>query len=347
MTCARLPLRLCLLALALATPIAHAASASVKTAQILPRTLHDQVEVYGQVIPDPAYTRTISALEAGRVAQVNASMGEHVEKGSLLLKLAPTPKTHTAWLKARHAVDSAHAKWLQTRDLFKRKLATKADLAAALQQYRNAKSDLQALKDQGATQGPLSITAKQASIVTQIQAQPGAVVQMGQPLVTLSDTSHVRVRLGLQPEQAQRVHAGQSVTLTPVFGDGSTPVQAKVSRVQGMVDPRTRLIDVLVDLSGRPAHQLLMGSWLKGQLQVQTLHHLSVPHSAVLNGAHGPYLFVVRNGKAHRINVKVLLTTPRWSAVQSPDLRKGQNVVVTGNYELTEGMTVRMAGGRH
>lgn len=334
--------------LAVAMPLlAHAVSVQVVTRKLHQRTLHEKLTAYGKVIANPAAVRTVSTLEMGRVTRLDVTLGEKVAKGQVLLEITPTPQAHNAWLKARHAVASARAKWVQTRDLFKQKLATRAALATARQQYDNARSDLQSLREQGAAGRRLKVRAPHAAIVTRVQVQPDAVVQAGQPLLELGNADRLRIRLGLEPEDASRVHRGDPVTLSTVFGNAGHTISARVSRIQGMVDPATHLVDALVDLDGKNARGLTIGSWLVGRLRVRTLKQWSVPHDAVLSDAGGSYLYTVAHGKARKIHVRVLLQTPRWTAVASPKLHDGDAVVVTGNYELDDGMPVQASGTSH
>lgn len=335
-----------LLAVCLTVPaLAQAATVTVVTGRIRTRALHETLTAYGKVIADPAEVRTVSTLEMGRLTRLDVTLGDKVRKGQVLLQITPTPQAHNAWLKARHGVASARAKWVQTRDLFKQKLATRADLAAARQQYDNARADLQSLRQQGAAGRTLKIRAPHDAIVTRVQVQPDAVVQAGQPLLELGDAQHLQVRLGLEPEDAARVHSGNAVTLSTVFGDRGHTLDARISRIQGMVDPATHLVDALVDLDGKNARNLTIGSWLQGKVRVRTVKQLSVPHSAVLSDGGGDYLFTVEHGQAHKVRVKVVLRTAHWTAVASPKLHAGDAVVTTGNYELSDGMKVRPSGG--
>lgn len=343
--CIRLTRRL--IAATLAIPLlVHAGTVAVVTTRLSQHSLDESLTAYGKVIANPAQVRTISTLEMGRITRLDVTLGEKVHKGQVLVEITPTPQAHNAWLKARHAVASAHAKWSQVRELFRQKLATRADLAAARQQYDNARADLQSLREQGASGRLLKVHAPHAAIVTKVQVQPDAVVQAGQPLLELGDSDHLRVRLGLEPEDASRVHSGNRVTLSTVFGSQQHVIHARVDRIQGMVDPSTHLVDALVNLDGANARGLTIGSWLVGKLHVRTLKRLSVPRSAVLSDAGGHYLYTVEKGHARKVKVKVLLQTPQWTAVASPDLHAGVSVVVTGNYELSDGDKVRATGAR-
>ena len=338
---------LALLAGLLVPAVTLAASVAVVTRPLHKRNLQEDITAYGKVIADPAEVRTISTLEMGRVTRLDVTLGEKVARGQVLLEITPTPQAHNAWMKARHALASAHAKWVQTRDLYRQRLATRADLAAARQQYDNAKADLQSLRAQGASGRMRKVRAPHAAIVTKVQVQPDAVVQAGQPLLELGDSDHLRVRLGLEPEDASRVDTGDGVTLSSVFGDQGRKINAKVNRIQGMVDPTTHLVDALVDLDGKNAQGLTIGSWLVGKVHVRTLDPWSVPRSAVLSDAGGDYLYIVEKGHARRIKVDVLLQTARWTAVASPQLHAGEAVVVSGNYELSDGDAVRETGAHH
>ena len=76
------------------------------------------------------------------------------------------------------------------------------------------------------------------------------------------------------------------------------------------------------------------------RLSIDARQTLAVPVSAVLSDEQGAYLFVVAEQHAHRLAVRLgheehdyVEGAGAWSA--------GQRVVISGNYELADGMAVR------
>ena len=110
--------------------------------------------------------------------------------------------------------------------------------------------------------------------------------------------------------------------------------------VRRMINPKTRLLDVVVALPDALRAPLPAGLPVQGEIVLATGNDWVVPRSAVLSDAKGAYLFQVENGHARRINVTTGTATDAVVAVKgSFDPRAP--VVTEGNYELRDGMAVR------
>jgi len=107
-----------------------------------------------------------------------------------------------------------------------------------------------------------------------------------------------------------------------------------------MVNPKTRLVDVLIRIPGAAAGSLVLGETMQGVITLRRDSALAVPRSAVLHGAQGDYVFLVQGRKAHRVLITAGLHDRGWVGVDG-GLREGDAVVTLGNYELSNGMSVR------
>jgi multidrug efflux pump subunit AcrA (membrane-fusion protein) len=90
---------------------------------------------------------------------------------------------------------------------------------------------------------------------------------------------------------------------------------------------------------------LVIGNRIKGTITLRQETTLAVPRSAVLRDAAGAHLFVIRESRAYRVSVTTGIEEGDLVAVQGP-LIVGEPVVVTGNYELKDGMAVKVEGYR-
>jgi RND family efflux transporter MFP subunit len=327
-------------------PCAQAAPAApsvlVQSAPATLRSLDEQLTVYGKVEADPERLRALTTLSSGEVRKLYVGLGQRVAVGQPLLELATAPQARMVWTQARGRVDSARIQLQQTQDLFNEQLATRADLANARQALSNATAELAALRAQGAQHVTQVLRAAEAAVVTQLDAAPGALVQPGQPLLMLGALGHVWVRLGLEPEDAARIVSGMPVTLTPVFG--GAPLAARIAQVHAVINPATHLVDAVVKLEGGAAAAQIPGAWMRGVIRLRAARVLAVPRSAVLDDAQGHYVFVIERGHARRVAAHVGLEQDGWVAVQGA-LAPGAQVVSAGNYELSDGMAVRIASG--
>ncbi len=328
--------------LARAGGTAPAPSVLAQVAPVQQRTLEETLTVYGKVEPDPERLHALTTLSAGEVSRLYVGLGQRVASGQPLLALATAPQARMAYAQARARVDSARTQLAQTRDLFGEQLATRADLANAQQVLRNAQAELASLQAQGAAAAARVLRAPEAAVVTQLDVTPGALVQPGQPLLMLGAQDHVWVRLGLEPEDAARVRPGMAVRLVPVFGGRTTA--GRIAQVHAVINPATHLVDAVVRLRGAAAIALVPGSWMRGVIRVRVQRALAVPRGAVLSDAQGDYVFVAERGHARRVAVRTGIEHGGWIEVRGA-LRVGQPVVIAGNYELHDGMAVRIAAG--
>ena len=87
---------------------------------------------------------------------------------------------------------------------------------------------------------------------------------------------------------------------------------------------------------------MILGSRILGRIHLASHPALVVPRSAVLGEAPAAYVYTVHEGKARRIPVQTGLVADGQIEVAGA-LKAGDLVVVSGNYELGDGMAVREA----
>lgn len=180
-----------------------------------------------------------------------------------------------------------------------------------------------------------------AGTVVTASVDPGQVLAQGVPLLTLAPAKALVVALGVQPEAIGAVRTGQSVALSDAL-DPAVHLSGTVASIGARVDARSRLVKVTVALSvpAAAADLPLLGRFVAGQIAVRAARVVAVPRGAVLQDNQGAYLFVIRQGAAHRVAVSPGLETEKRVAVGSA-VKPGTPVVIEGNYELQNGMAVR------
>jgi len=322
----------------------HAADVSVlvQTTQARQDTIGEMITAYGRAIPDPARLNRLSTATGGRVERVLVQQGEHVEAGQSLLTLATDPSAVREWRQAKAALELAEADIARVKRQLPDHLATRADLHQAQRQLEDARAAQKAARAKGADQEQQEFTASAAGVVTAALVSPEDRLPANTELVWLAPDDGLMVRLGVEPDQAARVSPGQRVTLSGVF-DGHGGFDAVVDSVGANVNSASQRVDVLVALNGKSAKPVRLGTWLEGRIHLPSENTLVVPRSALLRDDRGAHLFVVKQGRARRIAVQPGPRNGDLIGVRG-DLSEGDSVVVSGNYELADGMAVREAG---
>lgn len=329
---------------ALALPLAHAddapdsnSSVLVTLARLKEGSLPHVVVGYGTVEPSAAGHKTIMAPVAAIVAGIDVRLGEEVPAGAPLIRLAPSPTTAASYTQAKSALSVAEHLVASTRKLVAGHLATVQQLADAEKSESDARSTLQALDAVGAG-GEHVIRAPFAAIVTTLSATPGAIVTEGAALLELAAPRNLVLNIGVVPAQAAAIHANDKAVVQLI--GVSQPVPAKVLVCGAVAEADTGLVPVAIAL---PPGGFIPGEMAQATITTGEMHGYVVPHEAILvNDSGAPYVVQAVDGVAHKVPVHVLVADGNQDVI-SGSLDARAPLVVTGNYQLDDGMKVRLA----
>jgi len=339
-------LLIALLALAAAAPVVRTAteedqraatSALVEVTALRRGTLPRTTLVYGTMQPSNASRHLVMAPSAAVVAGITVRLGETVAKGAPLIRLNPTPTAAAAYAQAESAQRLASDLAARTRTMVGQHLATAQQLAAAEKAETDARASLAALKTQGAA-GPNVLRTPFAATVTALSAGVGSIVAEGAPLLELARPAEVVLRAGVVPAVANEIAAGNVAEVTPLGRSGAFP--ARVLLRGAVVDAASGLVPIEIGLSH--------GALLPGETAVATVTTgmvpgFIVPHAAVLLDDEGhPYVVQAVGGVARKVAVRVLASHAEQDAIEGT-LDPAAPLVLAGNYQLDNGMKVRIA----
>ena len=273
---------LALLAFAL-VPIARA---EIKTQVVQPQTVPVLRQFDGQV--EAINAATVSAQTSGRVADIRFDVGDHVPAGAVILRLvseeqqAGLQQAQAALADAKSGLNVDSLDLQRIQDLFKKGVASKADLDRALgrvqsrqAQVKNAEGALRRAQQQ------LSYTvvkAPFAGIVSERHIELGEAVNPGTPLMSGFDPDHLRVVVNIPQAIADQVRAepqakveANEQTISPV----KTLIYPVANPVSGTVKVRLNLPE--------GSHNLLPGQWVKVAFDLGRQQELLIPKTAVLH----------------------------------------------------------------
>jgi membrane fusion protein (multidrug efflux system) len=187
--------------------------------------------------------------------------------------------------------------------------------------------------------GVRKLQAAAPGIVCSIDVQAGQIVPAGGALIETIGEGQISVRLGVESVDAARLAPGMAVSIRPV-NDPQAAFSGKVHRLARQVNPQTRLVSVYV--APEPGAHLMLNQYVSGVISVATRKALVAPPAAVLPDGEADVLYTVQNGHAVRHEVKVGLQNDRQVELVGSDLKAGEMVVVVGNSELEDGMSVEV-----
>jgi RND family efflux transporter MFP subunit len=317
--------------------------AHVEVARIERGTLREQVETYGTVVAALGETTSVSVPYECRVRKVLVAGGQVVAKGAPLVEVEPSPDAALDLEQATGERDAAKSALDLVQQRLEMKLATRADVLGAQHTLQTAERKLGSLQRRG-IDGAVTLRSPGDAIVNDLRAEPGAIVGAGAPLLTEVAEDRILVRLGIEAEDAPGLQVDQEVRLDPVNAPGGQTVRGRIRLITRRVDPATRLVDVFV--APAAGARLLLNAYVRGTLTVQVAEGLLVPRAAVRPVDGKEVLFTVKAGKAVRHEVATGIASSDQVQIHSDELREGDEVVVTGNAELEDGMRVETGRSR-
>jgi HlyD family secretion protein len=185
--------------------------------------------------------------------------------------------------------------------------------------------------------GPTSavqVTAPAAGIVLG-QAPPSPRAVRAEPLFRIIVNGEIEADIEVPAVSLPQISAGQAAEVDIA---GSGPLPARVRTISPEVDPATQLGHVRI--SFKTESVLHVGSFAKATIVRAQTCGASVPLSAVLYGAEGPVVQIVRNGRIQTQPVRVGLLEGEDAEVRE-GLAIGDLVVKRAGTFLREGDIVR------
>ncbi len=314
-------------------------TAAVAVVPIKEGTVTRAVEAYGSVVPAPGALFTLSVPFDCQVEKVTVSEGQAVSKGTLLLSVSGSPDAKLALAQARIEAAAARDTLRQVKERHGLNLADAAALAQALGAADAAEARLTSLQARR-LEGLHDLIAPVDGIVYRLPFTKGALVPAGTPLADVADGGRLETRFGLDPSERGRFAPGSTVALQAVDGGGAALLVGRIRAVSTAINPATRLVDVYVALP--QGGGLPLGAYMKASFTAASATGLMVPYTAVLPGKTGFVIFTVKDGKAVRHVVTVTAENGQEAGISGAGLAAGDLAVVSGNYELQDGMAVVM-----
>ncbi|HEX6307543.1 MAG TPA: efflux RND transporter periplasmic adaptor subunit [Longimicrobiales bacterium] len=297
-----------------------------------------QVTVTGTV--DPLRLIGVNAQIAGALHTVNVQEGDVVREGQVLARVDDR-EIRAQLAAAEAAFQVAEAAYRRAEQLRERKVITLPEYERDRTAYAAAQAQVDLLR----TRASYTIVRAPASgVITDKQIEAGDIVNNQTSLFTIADISTLVVRVGVSELDVVELQQGDVVSVT-LDALPNRQLSGRIRRIFPVGDPTTRLVPVEVALDVQSARLARPGFLARITFDLATSNNvLLIPVSAVLGGQGSQAVFVVENNTAIRRTVSTGLTSQGRIEILS-GLAEGEQVVVLGQNDLRDGMTVRTVGG--
>lgn len=344
----------------------------VKVAKAREESLAPRKKVFGEL---RAQRRTtVAAEEGGIVREFLVSDGTRVRAGAPIARLDGTRlELEGRILEANAAVARANlaerelgrARFERDLELLKRAAAqggtnpreiadAESDLAVAAALVVQSQAAIAVIEQQAALlaerRKDLEIVAPFDGVVTKRHAEAGAWVATGGAVVELVDSGHLEAWFDVPQEMfatAQALAAGEgsagsveSLRALEIAAPTGVRVEAVGLRIVPEIDAQTRTFHAIAAVRDDPAN-LAAGLALNAFVpQGPAVAWTVVPKDALVYQGVNTSVFVVRNGVAIPMSVRVAFPIGDDVALEPRAMGVGETVVIEGNERLIPGATV-------
>ncbi len=294
--------------------------------------------VTGTVTPDVSRNIPVVSLASGRVIQINAKLGDVVEKGQVLLRIqsADVSGAFAAWRSAVADEKLAQQQLDRAKLLFDRGALAQKDLEVAQDAEAKAKISVDNALDQIRVLGAdvnhpsptIDIVAPATGVITEqnVNAAGGVKTLDNSPnLFTISDLSTVWVLCDVYENDLSNVRTGEDVDIR-LNAYPDKVFKGRVGAIGPILDPNTRTAKVRVELKNPGLMRI--GMFVTADFHGAAKTDATVPATAVLHLHDRDWVYEPAGGNTfRRVEVKGGAILPSKAQIITSGVAPGDKVV--------------------
>jgi cobalt-zinc-cadmium efflux system membrane fusion protein len=297
-----------------------------------------QLVATGVVSPDVSRTVPVISIATGRVVQINARLGDTVEKGQLLMRVqsADIAAAFSDYRKAQADEKLASAQLERAKLLYEKGAFSLNDYQTAEDVENKARVDVETsaehLRVLGSPldhpSGIVDVYAPVSGVITDQQVTNAAgVAGLGAPNpFTISDLSYLWILCDVYENDLASVHLGETAEISLNAYPGKV-FKGRIGNIGPILDPNLRTAKVRIEVANP-------GSMKIGMFVTATFHgekkeiRAAVPADAILHLHDREWVYVPAGDKSfRRVEVTAGETLPNGMQEIVAGVRAGQQVV--------------------
>ncbi len=276
----------------------------------------------GSSVTKTGFTGTIRAMNQSSIqaqvtataSAVSAQVGQHVNKGQILVRL--NNQDNAARLaQAQANFASAQAQANQAKLMMQRKQRLLNQGFISKVDYEQSKVDYQAqLENVNAQQSSVDIARKAdqdgtiyspiSGVITKRQVEPGQTVAAGATLFEIVDPDHLEIQAQLPSDMQSALKIGQKIEYS--IQGNPNKLSAALTRISPIADQASRQIEFFAS-PNEAITSLSIGAFVEGNIiGSDDISGQIIPLDTAHDLQSKPYVWAVRQNKIIKLNIQVL-----------------------------------------
>lgn len=323
--------------------------------------LETTVDITGVLVPTKIVN--ISAKMLGQIKTIDIEVGDRVNTGQVLVQLE-TKELNAQLQQARAALQSVEDQAVQAginldlaQKSYNRVKQLASNGAAPQSQLDDAKSKLDLAQKQydiatgsGHNQAQAAVDSIQVQlgnatiqsplngVVINRNVNAGEIISPGAPVLTIADTSVLKLKSKISQEMLPVLSVGQKVGIS-IDIYPNKEFEGQISQIGPLAVGTGEYFPIEISMNNRD--DIKAGLTAHAGIKTTSEDGIVIPQSAIVRNNGESYVFVVKDGKASKRTVVTGLKNNSEVAVLK-GLETGEQIAVNNVNTLREGMQVRV-----
>ena len=282
-----------------------------------------------------------TATSSGEIVVINAKNGDNVRAGqSNVKRAASTVNTASSNINSSSAaLEEARINYEKYAMLYEKRLVTETEYLNAKTQYNSAKANLNASKNNLSSARAELDSANDTNRKTVVKTNTtGTIAHMnlelhqqtsaGNQLFTVINEGEMQLEVGVSPEIISKIHVGTQakVKIDELKGEELTGTVYEVAAAANS-SSRQFTVKIKIPNSNR---RLKSGMYGTASIDTGAEDGLIIPKKAIVVKGVEQVVYIVRNGKAIAIPIKITNQNEEMAAVTGNGLTAGIELIVDG-----------------
>ena len=307
----------------------------VVAARVASATINDKLQAIGT--GRAKATVAVNPYGSGRLVAFLVQSGAHVKAGEIIARL-DSETEQIALERAKATRDDALAKVERMKALRSSNTASQVQLTDAELSLRTAELSVHEAE---VALDRRSVTTPISGVVGILPIEAGNYVTSQTSIATVDDRSSILVDFWVPERFAASVKIGDAITAT-LLANPKHLYQGAVSAIDNRIDDKSRTLWVQATIDN-PADSLRAGMAFNVTMAFPGDTYPSISPLALQWGTDGAFIWIVKDGKAKKVAVRVIQRNSDSVLVDGP-IDEGDTVVTEGVQSIREGSAVRIAG---
>jgi RND family efflux transporter MFP subunit len=219
--------------------------------------------------------------------------------------------------------------------LYNERLVTETEYLQAKTNYDSARANLQIASDASAK---TSIRTAVPGVIADLNIKEHQEVAAGVSLFTLVDDSEMQIEVGVPAATVSKINIGSTAKIK--IDEIQKELEGKVTEISGAADKITRQFLVKIRISNQNK-ELKKGMYGTVSINTGIEQGIIVPKEAIVIRGIEKVVYVVENGKAKAMVVKITNQNEKFASVEGTGIKRGMEIIIEGQNVIQDGEKIK------